>query len=459
MKLRRVSERICAETGADFTEALERLCWISLECGAFASVSASGARSEGADVELDLLSAAAYLGHQALAKTLLQSGRLNPSQATEIFDSPMTFAAWGGHSDILRLFQEHQGGYRPREINTEDRRPGSQGFDFEGNVDPGAIVGAACSGDIEMVMLAIYPPSRHNPETTSFLHEPFGHVGSFRTYQCLAIAKEMARDLKVYQFLAAFLGQYDNFMGPDYFDDALKGSYNNTRSEYNLRIAMLEERLQIHYRRMEMNHFKNGIFQNGGSREQTRGNPGQHSGQAEVPEDQCFVPCPYPRPQEVRTYDIMTGKNRLLRDLEIAAKKGDIDIVRGLLDDGVGIPADPPYDPLKLAVFHARQDVFDLLVERLSTSDPHAVIKNVTPRSNRGKCLMVRRIITCGIKRHSLLRIEDWREYVDAAAACGDSTIANFLFEPDVLVEFHVDSETADEVRKLPHIVGILGRK
>ncbi|KAM7205460.1 hypothetical protein V8F20_003229 [Naviculisporaceae sp. PSN 640] len=451
-RLHKVSQRLCAEVGADFTETVGRLCWISLECGAFTSPCHPLKACETPSADLDLLSAAAYLGHTALVKKLLQSGSLNPSEATDIFDSPMTLAAWGRQAYILLLFQEHQVEHTRRSLSKDETRPGSRRFGWEGKLDPGAVVGAAAGGDLEVLKLAIYPPSRYNPGTTTIFHDHFGSVHG-RAKNCILIAKGMARDWKVYQFLAACLGQYDKFLELDYHDTALKQSYSGTQRENRFRRRVCADFLQREHllrdmERVGLNTEPIAAFYARRLRQ---------IGEMGAPEDPSFVPRPYPAPNEVRDYDEATERNFELRDLELAARNGDIDIVRGLLDDGVGIPSDPPYNPLSEALLHAREDVFDLLSERLAASDPTAVIGNVTPATDAGKCRMVRRLITCGIETKDPLDSIAWGLYLDAAAACDDSAVANFLFEPNVLAKFNVGAVTAEAALWNSRVAGMLG--
>nr|XP_036581200.1 uncharacterized protein CTRU02_08715 [Colletotrichum truncatum]KAF6789468.1 hypothetical protein CTRU02_08715 [Colletotrichum truncatum] len=119
------------------------------------------------DPGLNLLSAAAYLGNLPLAKQLLKEGQC-PVNNNELFASPMRLAAWSGRSDILQLFQEQLPEY---ECSSTEA-----GTKLRAKADSGSITGAAINGDLNMLRLTIYPPSRAKPDNSDFAGFPYGHA-------------------------------------------------------------------------------------------------------------------------------------------------------------------------------------------------------------------------------------------------------------------------------------------
>lgn len=97
---------------------------------------------------LNLLSAATYFGYADLVQDLLSQGH-DPTQ-DDLFPVPMYLATWTGQPAMLQLLREHlpeskdQGGPRP---------------EFE----PWSLLGAAARGDMDMVRLALDPPSHTFP--------------------------------------------------------------------------------------------------------------------------------------------------------------------------------------------------------------------------------------------------------------------------------------------------------
>jgi hypothetical protein len=84
----------------------------------------------------------------------------------------MQLAAWAGNADMLGLFQEHLPEFEetsPRYLL--DHR------NWRGKTGPGSIKGALLRGGMNMVRLAVYPPSRATPDNVDFSGQPFGYVG------------------------------------------------------------------------------------------------------------------------------------------------------------------------------------------------------------------------------------------------------------------------------------------
>ena len=82
---------------------------------------------------------------------------------------------------------------------------------WRGKVGPASIRGAATRGDIEMVRLAIYPPSRAAPESTDFVDQVFGSVDRLSSIGIkLSRAQGATRDVEVYKYLEGFFSEPSN---------------------------------------------------------------------------------------------------------------------------------------------------------------------------------------------------------------------------------------------------------
>lgn len=140
----------------DLDGIIDDLCWLALEGGerhpALRPGWDSGLSSEVANPGLNLLSAATYFGCIALVRDLLSYGH-DPTGCNDLFPSPMYIAAWKGQAAMLKLLQEHLPEF-------EDPEPPRWFLDFRSKIGPGSLHGAATRGDMEMVRLALYPPSR-----------------------------------------------------------------------------------------------------------------------------------------------------------------------------------------------------------------------------------------------------------------------------------------------------------
>ncbi|KAK5653239.1 hypothetical protein OQA88_9138 [Cercophora sp. LCS_1] len=137
--IRQVVEAVCSEAAADYDTALEALCWVRLARGTY---KAGEQQPEAIIKPIDLLAAAAYLNHIPLAKRLLSEG-YHPT-SLGLFPPAVELAAFGGHADMLKLFQ----GYLPEKTQfgraLGRNKPGL-----------GALIGAVLRGDMEIVKLAL----------------------------------------------------------------------------------------------------------------------------------------------------------------------------------------------------------------------------------------------------------------------------------------------------------------
>ncbi|KAK0624039.1 ankyrin repeat-containing domain protein [Immersiella caudata] len=230
--LLQIVNAFCAETGAGFDEILSAISWLVLDqatnmhdskcrpmhdwsrpthpkskplCAGLVWRLKEATYSDRIDLGTNLLSLAAYLDQEPLARRLLSEGCC-PSKPG-FLPSAMETAAFAGNVKILKLFQEHASDYGPG--NMPDRVPASRQFDpsYRCKVDPGAIYGAALRGDLDMLKLALYPPSRSTPESDEIMGEAFGQisVGSLPA-QYLHLAACVARTWEIFQYISSALG-------------------------------------------------------------------------------------------------------------------------------------------------------------------------------------------------------------------------------------------------------------
>jgi hypothetical protein len=146
--------------------------------------------------DLDLLCIAAYLNLLPLATRLVEGG-VSPAAISNIFDSPMKLAAWAGNATMLEMFQEHLA-----EVADVPQLQGYYTHLCNGKVNKGAILGAAILGNIDMVKLALYPPSRAAPDSLDISGQKCGQVDQYSaTGNAIVRAKWATRSLDVYKYL------------------------------------------------------------------------------------------------------------------------------------------------------------------------------------------------------------------------------------------------------------------
>lgn len=205
VELGQVIEAVNSQGDASNSVNTEALCWLALERAAFRPghrewwTSLNGKFPEESNPGLNLLSAAAYLGLVPLVTKLLRDGH-DPTRSNLLFPSPMQCAAMAGNAAVLRLLQESL-------PESED-----SAYGWRGKTGPGSIKGAALLGDVEMVRLAIYPPSRATPNSLDFNCQPFGTVKPGLEPWLPGFDLQRARyhtnNWHVYKFITAF------FQGP-----------------------------------------------------------------------------------------------------------------------------------------------------------------------------------------------------------------------------------------------------
>lgn len=204
----------------DHDTILDGLCWLALEGGGKhqggrqAWDSSKWRAGEGPNPGLNLLSAATYFSCFSLVKDLLGQG-YEPKDDNELFPSPMYIAAWTGQAAMLELMQEYMPDY-------EELRAGKPGMYSRSKVEAQPLYGAAIRGDMDMVRLALYPPSRtippdnpddqgkegYVPGSELVLGFKPGHIPmgtKLRAYTAAAMRNTSSP--AVYRYLRDFLGQ------------------------------------------------------------------------------------------------------------------------------------------------------------------------------------------------------------------------------------------------------------
>ncbi|KAK7931093.1 hypothetical protein PG985_001805 [Apiospora marii] len=189
----------CSETGADFVETTDAVCWLGLYRAQKLPVPAHywnsrlwdktppWEREEGGHISqpycchprLDFLCVSAYLGHEPLVRRLLDEGV--PSFChSHMFASPMQLAALAGHGAILRLLQE-----RVPDLETLNAaKIYSKNWAWKGREVPSAVWGAVNSGRVDMLELAVHNIPSDSRDAASASHfartvangGTFGHV-------------------------------------------------------------------------------------------------------------------------------------------------------------------------------------------------------------------------------------------------------------------------------------------
>jgi len=205
VELRKVAEDLCRQTNAEYTATIDDLCWLALERGSYYPGHRAGwiaygnRRDELPNHGLNLLSAAAYFNYIPLASRLLSEGHC-PTADNRLLPPPIQLATWAGNIDMLILFQEHLPEFEEIPPRYEgDPKP------WRSKIGPGSIKGAAYRGDMNMLRLAIYPPSRSNANTNDICGQKFGqvdpksHLGSHLQYALYSV-----KTVEVFQYIDSF---------------------------------------------------------------------------------------------------------------------------------------------------------------------------------------------------------------------------------------------------------------
>ncbi|KAF6832996.1 hypothetical protein CMUS01_06717 [Colletotrichum musicola] len=144
--------------------------------------------------------AAIYLGHVHLAIKFMQEGCC-PARDSHVLPSPMFLAAWAGRADMLKLLQEHL-----PEIEEVQRYQSHGGLflDFRAKTGPGSIEGAAASGSLDMVRLAMFPPSRAQPDNFHFDPRQYGRLDTQPRLSACVDRALSTGSLEIYQYISSF---------------------------------------------------------------------------------------------------------------------------------------------------------------------------------------------------------------------------------------------------------------
>lgn len=211
----------------DWASILDKVCWLTVECPAVGDYGPrcdvprypgdwegwNGYRMSRKPLNLNLrvLSAATYCGYTQLVSDLLSQG-LDPTKDDVLFPSPMFIAARTGQADMLRLFQEHLPFFKagkpgplhpPHMWGGWGLRPTPT---WRSKIGPGSLIGAAKRGDMDMVRLCLYPPSRETPDDDLIVGYKPGHifadspVGTYITW-----AMWGASSPEIYQYLLSLI--------------------------------------------------------------------------------------------------------------------------------------------------------------------------------------------------------------------------------------------------------------
>ncbi|KAK5636799.1 hypothetical protein RRF57_012511 [Xylaria bambusicola] len=171
--IRQTARELCDLTGAPYDETAAGLCRLLLDTGTRCPgkredwVDSDGRRMDPTHPRLNLLSAAAYFGYLDLAKQLLADGCCPTHH--DLFPSAMQLAAFAGHADMVLLFQEHL-------PPIDDEYTGNAFSDWKVNTGLVAVEGAALRGDVDMLRLAISPPSRPELRESHFSGLDLGNL-------------------------------------------------------------------------------------------------------------------------------------------------------------------------------------------------------------------------------------------------------------------------------------------
>ncbi|TGO69470.1 hypothetical protein BOTNAR_0010g00040 [Botryotinia narcissicola] len=163
---------------------IEKLCWPIL------TIATDRANSNliDLDFELDLLCAATYVNVISVVKRLVQKG-YRPQRKQAFFDPPMTLAALTGNKHLQEYLQK---------MVIETRS--SHNLKAEHS---SSIIGAAMSGDRDVVKTALYPPSWSTINDTNFIEGPIVDRQT-SAWRSLWKAQRYTGNLEMYKYLQGF---------------------------------------------------------------------------------------------------------------------------------------------------------------------------------------------------------------------------------------------------------------
>ncbi|KAH8903811.1 ankyrin, partial [Coniochaeta sp. PMI_546] len=203
--IREVAQRICEEIGstADLQATVQSLCWLALDGQTSfpgkprERMSSPGGPFDDSPIynpKLSLLSAAAHFNLVHLVQGLLLEGFCATSRGN-IFPSALQIAAMDGNANMLELLQQG--------LPEFEELPG---FDkWRGKTGPCSVIGAAIRGDMDILKLALYPPSRATTDTKDYAGHHFGELESFSPVgRALRQAQRSTSNPEVFDYIDKF---------------------------------------------------------------------------------------------------------------------------------------------------------------------------------------------------------------------------------------------------------------
>ncbi|KAK8102548.1 hypothetical protein PG984_015694 [Apiospora sp. TS-2023a] len=189
-QVRCVARKFCEETGGNLDETITDLCWFA-SSGWFeedtSQHAAEAVKSSGTIG--DLLSVASYYGNMSLALELLNAVPVFMDSSI-VLPSPMYMAAYTGNKELLSVFQERM----PEFVKLGP----NEGRDWRSKRGPGAILGAVRRGNMDILQLAMNPP-------TSTILRVRDHE-ELRSGLCDAISWCLPPTIEILEFLRANIG-------------------------------------------------------------------------------------------------------------------------------------------------------------------------------------------------------------------------------------------------------------
>jgi hypothetical protein len=201
VEIRHVAQSICKQTDHDLPFTIDSLCWLGLERAGSGRGFRSGRVDKERSYKINLLSAATYFNLVPLVRKLLAEG-FHPTDHENLFPPAMEVAAQAGKTHLLELFQEQlpEFEYKDPEV---DRNGWKWNWGWHGKVAPDSIVGATIRGDLNMLKLALYPPSRTRSDSTDVLDQPRGEIreGSDLGRILRETVRDKTRSIEIYDYV------------------------------------------------------------------------------------------------------------------------------------------------------------------------------------------------------------------------------------------------------------------
>ncbi|KAI1413678.1 ankyrin [Hypoxylon sp. FL1857] len=254
-EIHEVAKVLSVRTGNEYEKTLHALCWLALgrvnstlrspgPCRRLAK--SHGHADHPPSLGLNLLSAAAHLGHISLARELLQDGH-SPIAMDRLFDSPMFLAAFAGNVDMVKLFQQ----YIPDFKNDKD-------YDEIGDRWEG-VRGALQRGDLNMFHLTAFPPTAKQPgdrndkvsDLAEYLRGPRSRMSTrsweMYSYVCSFLQDHPSeRDLPIKVLRDLVIGCHAQYGNLEIIQGLLDEGLDCRRAGYANRIALIKAAAYAH---------------------------------------------------------------------------------------------------------------------------------------------------------------------------------------------------------------------